>query len=167
MRVKADITREDYWNFNKYAIFNVPYVRTTFILSALILPIVVLVIELLKNLSPSVIVVSMPVSTAAGFLLMIYITKKQAMGLPDKKEGLIGEHIFEIGKSGFKEITSVSRGSVSWNGVKSIMENEEYIFIFKDKMMGHIIPKRAFSSPEEAKEFYNKAISLWEAGKKK
>lgn len=74
----------------------------------------------------------------------------------------MGKHRFEITEDGFKESTEYNEMFTKWEGIKSIEETKKQIFIFLDRHMAHIIPKRYFKNDEEVrelKEFLNSYIN--------
>lgn len=79
--------------------------------------------------------------------------------------GLLGDHVIEITPEGLRESTSFNDGFDAWKGVKVVYENKNYIFIELGSGSVHIIPKRAFSSRDEAKQFYETAEKYWEEQK--
>lgn len=169
MQIKVDINRLDYWNFNKYSIRKIPSLRRNFILNMIALPILVFIgflfLRILFQMSfPLVLIVSI-VGGIIGDLLLLYMMKLQIMKLPEDKEGLLGEHIIEISEEGIRESTSVNTGFNIWNGVHGIDQDKDYIYIFLDSMLAHIIPKKSFQSMVEANEFYNKTVHYWKNGR--
>jgi hypothetical protein len=86
------------------------------------------------------------------------------MSYPDNKEGILGEHTVEINDSGIKDITQVSESMYKWNGVKSIEQSKDYIFIFVDSIQAYFIPKRSFSSEKDNVEFYHQAMIYFNKG---
>ena len=75
----------------------------------------------------------------------------------DGPNGVFCEHVIELRDDGFSEETTVNKTFQSWKGVTGIDEAASYITIGVRMTGGHIIPKRAFSSPEEAREFVTAA----------
>ncbi|OZB90139.1 YcxB family protein [Paenibacillus sp. XY044] len=76
---------------------------------------------------------------------------------------LLGEHTITLADEGIIESTSVNESIHKWGGIRDIENNEDYIFIFLNQTMAHIIPKRAFPSTETAAVFLKEAQTRWEA----
>jgi hypothetical protein len=167
MKVKVDISRLDYWNFNKYAMLHIPKMKRSFLISIIGIPafIIICAVSLKYLLSLSLpliaIVIIAVIGGAIGDIAMIILMKSQVMRLPADKPGLLGEHIIEINASGVLEKTVVNEGLNTWKGVHRITQNESYIFVFIDDIAAHIIPKRAFASEQESNAFYSNAVALW------
>jgi len=165
VKIKVEINRLDYWNLNKYSIRKIPSLRRNFILNMIALPVFVFIgfsfLTTPFQMSFSIVFILSIVGGIVGDLLLIYRMKSQIMKLPEDKPGLLGKHIIEISEEGIRESTSVNTGLQTWNGVLSVEQDKEYIYVFLDSMIAHIIPKRSFESIVEANQFYNKAIQYW------
>ena len=73
--------------------------------------------------------------------------------MPDKNGEIIGEKTYLILKDGFKQITANGESFIKWNGIKSLEENKNYLFIFVDKIAAYVIPKRYLNDLPEKNEF--------------
>lgn len=162
MKVKVDINRIDYWNYNKYAMLKVPKLRFNFILNMIAIPVSIFITLLfLLNIPIANVLIITIIGGCIGDLLVINITKWQIMRLPYNKVGLLGEHTIEINEKGVRETTSVNDGFQTWEGIQSVEQDKAYIYIFLDSILAHIIPKIAFNSIAEANEFFNKSVEFW------
>ncbi|GAA0359443.1 YcxB family protein [Bacillus horti] len=156
MRIAATITKEDYWNFNKFTMFHIPKARTTMLLSLHGFPVIIFVvlsfigIPLLYRIGASIVL------GAVVDGILIYFIKHRIMSLVEGSKGLLGEHTFEINETGFKESTEVNQSEYSWDGVSSIEQDKHNIYLFIGKVQVHIIPKKSFSTKEEGKQFFQK-----------
>ncbi|OCT13349.1 hypothetical protein A8709_03610 [Paenibacillus pectinilyticus] len=155
MEITVNITRSDYWKYNKYALFNIPKLRNRFIITNISLPFIVIILLLLFKLP---LVFSLCWGVFGGGLACIFSylsMKKRVMSIPESKEGILGERRVEINEIGIHQLSSVSQSSYKWSGVRSINQNDEYIYIFVDTIMAYIIPKRSFVTEKESLEFYH------------
>jgi YcxB-like protein len=75
-------------------------------------------------------------------------------------KGVLGRHEIEIGPDGVYERTAVNESQQSWAGIERIADDDRYIFIYVQPMAAHVIPKAAFSSPEDASAFLSEARRL-------
>lgn len=165
MKVKYTINAADYWNFNKYFILKTPSIRRNYILSLAAVPVLVLVgllfIRTFYEMSLMFVIIFSIVGGAVGDLFLIHTTRIQIMRIPNNNPGVLGEHAIEINEKGVRETTAVNDGFQSWEGIQNIEQDKDYIYIFLGSMLAHIIPKRAFSSPEAASAFYNQSVDFW------
>ena len=78
-----------------------------------------------------------------------------------QKEGankaIWGKHNITINDQELAETTEVGESRCRWSGVERVAENEDYIFIYVSTASAHVIPKRFFSSREQAEAFYQAA----------
>jgi hypothetical protein len=168
-RVGTEITfsnnKEDYWEFNKHVIMNNLKYKRRFIISLITLPIMLSIIFLLMKLPTWY-------SWTAGIILGLGLNwysywrfKRRVLSLLDDKPGLLGDHTIILSDEGVVERTSVNESFNKWEGIRSIEQNEGYIFIFLNQTMAHIIPKRSFPSSAVASSFLQEAQNWWEARK--
>ena len=68
--------------------------------------------------------------------------------------GQLGAHKISLNEAGLVESTAVGESRTSWAGVDRVEHDEKYIYIYTAPHAAHIIPKRAFRSPQEAESFY-------------
>ena len=77
--------------------------------------------------------------------------------------GALGPHRVVLSDYGVTESTSVNETRTAWAGVDRVEQNPDYIFIYTSPAAAHVIPRRAFGSPQEAEAFYQLARSRSEA----
>lgn len=49
-----------------------------------------------------------------------------------------------------------------WDTIADLVETDDYLFVFGDREFPGVIPKRAFASETEAKQFYKLAREYWQ-----
>ena len=77
-----------------------------------------------------------------------------------KNRGVVGSHSIEISREGLREKTEVNHTMHAWRGVERIETDDEYIFIYTQAMMAHVIPRRSFPDKAAAEEFVHEARAL-------
>jgi len=77
--------------------------------------------------------------------------------------GALGRHRVVLSDYGVTESTSVNETRTAWAGVDRVEQSQDHVFIYITPASAHVIPKRAFSRPEEAEAFYQLARSRREA----
>lgn len=154
MKVVAHVTKEDYWNFNKYTMLHIPKVRRTLLLGMIGTPLLSFVV--LNFLKFPLLYSALAALIFGGLAdwVLLYFTKHRVMSLVEGSEGLVGEHIFEINESGLTESTSVNQSQYSWDGVTKVTRDKHNMYIFISQMQAHIIPRKSFSSSAAEEEFY-------------
>lgn len=83
-----------------------------------------------------------------------------------EQPGLFCEHTITLTNEALIEVTPVNEGKHLWSGLHSVIDTPQYIFIFVAANAAHIIPKRAFPSPEAADAFFKRAFQLWSDAKR-
>ena len=160
-KVHVDVTREDYWKFNLYGLIKVKSLRRMFIFNMSAMPVLMfvalMIFRIATHIPVAVVILLAIVLGGLVDLLILYITKMRIMKMPEKRSGILGEHTIEIDEKGIDETSPAGDVSYLWESISSIEQNKDYIFIFVSNLSGHIIPKRAFASVEDAEEFYRLA----------
>lgn len=77
--------------------------------------------------------------------------------------GILCEHTLTIDPEGLTEVTPVNEGRHYWKGVHRVDSTPEHILIYIQPAMAHIIPRRAFASPEQADLFFRAAAGYHQA----
>lgn len=165
MKITYDTTKEDYWNFNKYVMFKNPKMRISIFSSIFLFILIVFIGIFIYTDSLIYSIVTTILATLIFVIITQKSTKRRIINLVENEDGILGEHTIEINKDELKEYTKNNSSSWNWNGIKSIEDNEDYIFIFINNLLGHVIPKRGFNSQEECKKFYNLAKEYHEETK--
>ena len=166
MKVKVSLSVDDYWNFDKFMVLNSPKLRWKLLLSLGSMPATIIVLGIVLKL-PVYYIVPLTVVVGLAFdILYLNLSKKRFEKKLQNNEGYLGEHTFEIGDEGIKETTCKRSKFNKWTSIKHVTENIEYIYIFFEQTMAHIIPKKAFSSETEAREFFKSSLDLWISNEK-
>ncbi|MGF7050838.1 hypothetical protein J2T13_005389 [Paenibacillus sp. DS2015] len=149
--LKIEINREDYWNFNKFVLLQRYKVTVySFIVG---LPIMMVLIFLGMKLP---FWYSVSVGIIGGVFINYFAYKRikqRIKKLLEDNKGILGVHEIEITNEELKWRNSVTEGSTKWEGINSIEEDKDYFYIFIDKIMAHIIPKRTFTTQVDMNRF--------------
>ncbi|MCT4596213.1 MAG: YcxB family protein [Anaeromicrobium sp.] len=155
MKITYDIRKEDYWNFNKYVMYNNFRTKITIILS-IILGTIAAYISI-RAITNSNLYSLAWAFTSFGIIyyIMIHCTRKRAFKFAEDEGGILGKHTIEISEEEIIENTYYNSSFHLWSDIKNIEITEEYIFIFTSKIQAYAIPRRAFKTENEAIRFYN------------
>lgn len=80
-------------------------------------------------------------------------------------EGILCEHTVTIDQDGLTETTPVNESRHRWSGVYRVDSTPDHIFIYIQQNMAHVIPRRSFTSVEEADSFFRKATEYFTAAR--
>jgi len=119
-----------------------------------------------SRISFGFILVALPIVFLLQWLLERWVIKRTIRSLlkderPDR--GQLGRHRVVLGEDGLVESTAVNESRTAWAGVDRVEQSPDYIFIYISPATAHVIPKRAFSDPQEAEAFFRLARSRKEA----
>lgn len=73
--------------------------------------------------------------------------------LPRDDGAVLGWHRVALEEDGLHEETRVGTAFVKWSGVVEVRDAGDYILVFIDRSIAHVVPKRAFASGAEARHF--------------
>jgi hypothetical protein len=74
-------------------------------------------------------------------------------------QGQLGRHKLKLDETGLVESTAVGEARVLWSGVHRVEHDPDYIYIYTAPSAAHLIPRRSFSSENEAERFLQLALS--------
>ena len=78
--------------------------------------------------------------------------------VPEK--GHLGRHHIEFDENGIVETTAVGESRVSWAGIDRIERNSDHVLVYTTPSAAHMIPRRAFATPDDEKAAYEFVESM-------
>lgn len=163
MKIKYDITKDDYIKFNLYHLESSPSVKKELIIHRFIIPL------LLVGLSAAFYVltglplyIGLPLFIGIGIVWAIYYPKfykKNALKNVSKmvdsgfQSSGVSKNTINVLDEGIHSSSRAGQSINRWDEVKKIHQTDEHIFIYVTDKIAHVIPKRAFANEEEEKEF--------------
>lgn len=156
MKITIDLTKEDYWQLNKFVMFHIPKYRNPLMITIISLPIIIIALfRLVLDYSwAASIIIGILVSVLSTFY-MIFSIKRKVMRLVKTNDGIVGEHVIELNGEGLYESTKYNNTHYSWKGIEDIKSDKDYLYIFVNHIQGINIPKRAFADEEQEQAFVN------------
>lgn len=154
MKITIDLTKEDYWNMNKFVMFHIPKYRNLLMLTFISLPIIIIaMLRFVLDYSWAYsIIIGILVSALSAFY-MIFSIKRKVMRLVKTNAGTVGKHAIELNGEGMYETTEYNNLEYSWKEIEAIKSDKDYIYIFVNSVQAINIPKRAFSDDEQEQAF--------------
>ena len=73
--------------------------------------------------------------------------------ITNKNRGITGQHEMEIREDGLLEKTSVNESLHRWSGFHKICSTRDFLFVFVTENIVYYIPRKAFPSEQEVKNF--------------
>ena len=96
--------------------------------------------------------------TAIGLTIQIV----QILVASRKRNGILGEHHYEIQKDGLFERTEANEGLAKWSGIERILKPKRFIVIGITGFLFHIIPRSAFKTEQEFEQFFMELRARWQ-----
>lgn len=155
MDINVEITSNDFTAFNKYY-----YLKKGLKPRLIIYLIVIIVLPVVINLGEPFDILGFVITmlfTAMIFGLLYfglgYLSLNLVGKLPSSNGAILGKRKFIISDTGLIEESDSNTNIQKWNSIKSIEQNNEFIFVFIDKIAAYIIPKRYFNNIEHVNLF--------------
>ncbi|PAB61154.1 YcxB family protein [Anaeromicrobium sediminis] len=168
MKITYSITKEDFWNFNKFISHQTTEGKRNKMFSNILILIsagVFFHFTKLVDINDSIL---LTIAWILGLSIANYITrypmaKRRAFKFAKTEKGILDEQTIEIKLEGISKVTHSSNNFYKWTAISRIDMIDEYIFVFLNKRKGIVIPKRVFKSENEAIQFYNTAIGYFKS----
>lgn len=162
MEVSFTYERGDLAELGKYIFLHVPRYRN---------PIVICLGVLLGG--PFLIVLAGSGSVAEAIFLALlfglpvsivawWSSLRQLTSVASDTPGVLGNHTIAFGPEGLRDRTLANDELIVWNSVTGVTEDKNYIYVMIGAGKCSHIPKRSFSSQEEARHFRDSVISHWQ-----
>lgn len=179
MEVTYELTLEDVWHYNRYYLQNKAPLRSLlisdpsiitklgfgFLCLVLLMSFGLAVVSLFQHHSPDWTMLLTPIVALLAISRLLPPSKKRLAKIATQRPGLLCEHIVSISPEWLAERTFVNDTKVAWSTLHTIEEDHNYLFLFLSKNAAYIVPKRAFTGPNEAQAFLDAARRYLDAAK--
>lgn len=155
MVVEAEIKRKDYISFNAYFYYR-KRIKQRIITILAVSVLLSVIVNYGRTFAFMDYLVAFILSAAIFTLFTLglgYLFILATGSFPSKNGSVLGKRKYSITDEGLLEETSTTSSMQKWEGIKSVEENRDLIFLFTDKIAAYFIPKRSFSSAEEMEQF--------------
>lgn len=152
MKVSFDLNREDFADLQKYDF------KKNRLKKVIIVMIGTLVVLQLALNSDGFDLFATIISSLSAIIAIVLVVKRslnRTYKIPDKNGAILGEKNFEFSEEKIIYSSNNSEGSYKWTTILSLEESKKSFFLYIDKHMAILIPKRAFSRDTEVAHFRN------------
>ncbi len=171
MEVTYTLSREDYWQFNLFVLkrrrgYIWGPVINGLVTGALLLLLILSIEE--ETISWGLGFFGLAVACAVcgfHFVSRKYLLRRTVKRLPAKDGAILATRTIRIDEEGFEDRSPVGEEKRKWSGIREILENQNYIYLFVDEHMAFIIPKGAFPDSDTARAFIDSARSHWQSAR--
>ncbi|WP_157964165.1 YcxB family protein [Exiguobacterium sp. TNDT2] len=63
-------------------------------------------------------------------------------------EGMIGPHTMNLDEDGLRDVNEFGETRASWAGIKEVVEEDDYVYLYNSSVSAHILPKRGLDMEE-------------------
>jgi len=154
MEVTVEISHDDYLEFVKHTLLK-KRLKRSIIIASIFIPLWLVFLNYDRPLELLVIGIELVLFILLWafyiFLVhkfMYYRIKKNIA----RSESALGKKTYFLIEEGFKEKSEYSETLTKWEGIKKIEETPEFIYVFLDKLVAYIIPKRHLSNETEIRQ---------------
>ena len=163
MKLKYNLTEEDYINFNIAHMKNSKSLKRTMMINRFLTPLIFLVMPFVLDEISNISFWYWAVIFVLTYILWVVLYEKNVYKINIKRirkmleekrnERLIGERILEIDGENIRIINDRGENIIYIKSIKNIIENDEYIFIYINSISAIIIPIKVFKSIEDKELF--------------
>lgn len=163
VKLKYNLTEEDYINFNIAHMKNSKSLKRTMMINRFLTPLIFLVMPFVLDDISNISFWYWAVIFVLTYILWVVLYEKNVYKINIKRirkmleekrnESLIGERILEIDGENIRIINDRVENIIYIKSIKNIIENDEYIFIYINSISAIIIPIKVFKSIEDKELF--------------
>jgi Ca2+/Na+ antiporter len=163
VKLKYNLTEEDYINFNIAHMKNSKSLKRTMMINRFLTPLIFLVMPFVLDEISNISFWYWAVIFVLTYILWVVLYEKNVYKINIKRirkmleekrnESLIGERILEIDGENIRIINDRGENIIYIKSIKNIIENDEYIFIYINSISAIIIPIKVFKSIEDKELF--------------
>lgn len=102
---------------------------------------------------PSAIGAAVIVFTIVVSLIYWHMKKLQDQMLPQPGGAVLGSHLYQVRDDALHIQSSFGATQLAWRGIKSLEETSTHFFLFIDRSVGFILPKRSFADESQQSHF--------------
>lgn len=172
MEIEFTLTPQDIVAFNRYHYMNSPALRRSYWRGFLWGAVAAIMLFIMFSGWKSWWNALFPVLFLLIYMILFPLSVRRninalgrRMQTEGKNRGVWGKHYIRIDEQELFEKTDVGESRWRWIGIERVVENNEYIFIYVSTTSAHAIPKRCFSSSEQAEAFYQTAKKFYDDAK--
>lgn len=170
MEIQYELTEEDVVAFNLYHVKNSKVGKNSLQWQRYISPLIFLLfayfLSVFTDMARGPLFATFTVTAIAWVIVYpkyfyFHITRQVRKMLKEgKNEGLVGKHFMKMNKSGMTDTTSTGETNGQWAGVKSIIEDANYFYIYTSTVSAYILPKRDLYSADAVKSYVEKRLVI-------
>lgn len=152
MKLEIEITRKDFLNFNVDHFLRTQLTNTIVISLAGLLALQ-LFIHHNRTVSDTKLVLLSSLLYFIAYFLWVYYTLNRSKDVPQNNGTILGLKTWEFNDDGITYADKHSQGHYNWDVVNSFKESKRAFYLYVDRHVAIVVPKRVFNSSAVKKEF--------------
>lgn len=168
MKINYELTEEDYLHFNLFHVKKSKVATKSLNIQRFLTPVFFIIVAFIFSL-----IGDMPFVFPLiifGLISILWITfypkyfynlvmrHSKKMLKEGKNDGLLGEQQMTLSEEGIVYLTSIGESQVKWSGIKKVVEDSDFFYIYNSSVSAYILPKRALLNVEEAKGYFDSKL---------
>jgi hypothetical protein len=97
--------------------------------------------------------ISVPLAAAFYFRASHYLSRTRFKALLDPMGPFLAPTDYRLAADGFHWRNHRGEGRIAWHAVLEVEQTATHVFLFVDRAMAHVLPKRCFASAAAAQDF--------------
>ncbi len=165
MKIKYEITKDDYLKFNMYHLENSPSVKKELRVHRFIIPLLLVAVAgAFSLLSGIPITITFPIFLILAILWSVFYPKyykKNALKNVSKvlEHGVQSQgtprYVLNVKDDGIYATSGAGQTFNKWDDIIKFEETDSHMFLYVTEKVAHVVPIRAFKTDEEKNEFLN------------
>lgn len=170
MKLNYELGEDDFLAFNMSHMQHSETVKKAINLQRYLTPILFMMIAFLfAKLSDSSLIFALIVFGSLGVLWVAFYpkyfyryTRRQTMKMlqEGKNDGLLGHQQMLLSEEGFIYLTSNGENHIKWTGIKKIIEDDLYFYLYNSAVSAVILPKRAVENVDVLKKYFKSNLVI-------
>ena len=154
MEITYALEPEDLWRYSKFVINRVPAFRAKFGFRLVIVPLGLFLLFAIQGFP-----LWLSLLVGFGFAVIwvpfcLWSARRHQYRLVRDQPDLLAKRSLKIGPEGVRQVTSHADTLMQWSSFTEITESSGQLCLFMNRRFAIVIPKRAFTGPEEARSFF-------------
>ena len=165
MKINYELTEEDYLHFNLFHVKQSKTAIKSLNIQRFLTPVFFIIVAFIfSGIGDMPVVFPLIIFGLISIVWLIFYPKyfyslvmrqSKKMLREGKNDGLLGEQQLALSEEGIVYTTSNGESRTKWSGIKKVVEDSDFFYLYNSSVSAYILPKRALSNVEEAKVYFD------------
>lgn len=168
LKIHYELTEEDYLHFNLFHVKQSKTAIKSLKIQRFITPVFFIIAAFIfSGIGDMPVVFPLIIFGLISIVWLIFYPKyfyslvmrqSKKMLKEGKNDGLLGQQQMVLSEEGIVYLTSNGESQVKWTGIKKIVEDSDFFYLYNSSVSAYILPKRALSSVKEAEDYFSSKL---------